>query len=146
MTPEEVIDLLSLISARDNRTVGQATVAAWCDDIGDLAFDDAREAVRQHFREAADTWLMAAHIRRRVKKLRADRLHDFQYVPVPGDESTAVYLRALREQQQAVADGQREPAPALPAGATDRQAELKALCDRSFRRPPRVQRSEGEAS
>jgi hypothetical protein len=50
-------------------------------------------------------WLMAAHVRQRVKKIRAARLHDFQYVPVPGDENTAVYLAALREQRAAVATG-----------------------------------------
>lgn len=116
MTHDEMIDLLSLIAARDNRKIGQTTVAVWLEDIGDLAFTDAREAVAAHYREEPGVWLMAAHVRTRVRKTRAARLHDFQYTPVPGDDSTTVYLAALREQRQAVADGRREPAPELPAG------------------------------
>jgi hypothetical protein len=133
---DEMVDLLTLIAARDNRTVGQTTVAVWLEDIGDLAYADAREAVAAHFREEPGVWLMAAHVRQRVKKIRAARLHDFQYVPVPGDENTAVYLAALREQRAAVADGRREPAPALPPGA-DRSDEVRELCAGAFKRPPR---------
>jgi hypothetical protein len=136
MTGEEVIDLLSLIAARDNRTVGKTTVAVWVEDIGDLDFADARQAVAAHFREEPGVWLMAAHIRRRVRKIRAERLHDFRYVPVPGDENTAVYLAALREQREAVASGRREPAPALPPGA-DRSQELRQLTARAFQRTPK---------
>jgi hypothetical protein len=137
MTPDQIVDLLSLISARDNRTVGQATVAVWLEDIGDLDFDDARQAVAAHFREEPGVWLMAAHVRQRVKKIRADRLHDFQYVPVPGDENTAVYLAALREQREAVASGRREPAPALPPGSAERAAEIRELCAGVFPKPPK---------
>lgn len=137
MNHDEMVDLLTLIAARDNRNVGQTTVAVWLEDIGDLAFTDAREAVAAHFREEPGVWLMAAHVRQRVKKIRATRLHDFQYVPVPGDENTAVYLAALREQREAVASGRREPAPALPPASPEQQRELKALCDEAFKRPPR---------
>lgn len=140
MNHDEMVDLLTLISARDNRTVGQTTVAVWLEDIGDLNFTDAREAVAGHFREEPGVWLMAAHVRQRVKKIRAARLHDFQYVPVPGDENTSVYLAALREQREAVADGRREPAPALPP-ATDRTRELKELCAGAFHRPPKARPS-----
>lgn len=140
MNHDEMVDLLTLIAARDNRAVGQTTVAVWLEDIGDLPFDDAREAVAGHFREEPGVWLMAAHVRQRVKKIRAARLHDFQYVPVPGDDDTRVYLQALREQREAVASGHREPAPApaLPPGASDRGPELRRLMARAFKRPPRA--------
>lgn len=127
MNHDEMVDLLSLIAARDNRNVGQTTIAVWLEDIGDLDFDDARAAVSAHFREEPGVWLMAAHVRQRVKKIRAERLHDFQYVPVPGDENTAVYLKAYREQREAVASGRREPAPALPPGDPERARKLREL-------------------
>lgn len=138
MNHDEMVDLLTLIAARDNRAVGQTTVAVWLEDIGDLPFDDARRAVADHFREEPGVWLMAAHVRQRVKKIRAARLHDFQYVPVPGDDDPRVYLEALRTQREAVASGLREPAPALPAGTSDRGPELRRLMARAFKRPPRV--------
>jgi hypothetical protein len=114
---DEMVDLLSLISARDNRTVGHTTVMAWLEDIGDLAFIDCKEAVTRHFRDSTD-WLMPATVRRLVKTVRAGRLEGFQYVPVEGDDDHRVYLAALRAQRQAVADGRREAAPALEGGTT----------------------------
>lgn len=136
MTPEQVVDLLTLIAARDRRTIGKTDVTVWAFDIGDLDYDDACQAVADHFREQPDTWLMAGHVRRRVKKMREARLHDFQYVPVPGDENTAVYLKAYREQREAVASGRREPAPALPPGDPERARKLRELCDGAFHEPP----------
>lgn len=119
MTPEQVVDLLSAIAARDRRTVGKADVIAWHTDVGDLPFDDALTAVSVHFRESTD-WMLPAHLRRIVHRIRADRLGP----PGPGltgppppvhpDEGPAAYLAALRAQQARIADGSF--APALPAG------------------------------
>jgi hypothetical protein len=53
MTPEQVVDLLTLIAARDRRTIGKTDVTVWAFDIGDLDYDDACRAVADHFREAA---------------------------------------------------------------------------------------------
>lgn len=133
MSPDEVLDLLTLIAVRDNRTVGRTTAIVWHEDIGDLNFTDCREAVARHFRESTE-WLMPATVRRLVKALRSERLEGFQYVPVEGDDNTAVYLRNLREQRAAVADGLREPAPALPAGKP-RARELEAMLAEAFPRP-----------
>ena len=130
MDRNEVVDILTLIAARDRRTVGQADVAAWLEDIGDLLFEDARTAVARHFRESTD-WLMPANVRRIVKKIRAERLEGFQYVPVEGDEDPDVYLAAVRAQRAAVADGQREAAPAIEAGEP---REVRALISGAFHR------------
>jgi hypothetical protein len=136
VTPDQTVDLLSLIAARDRRTIGKIDAMAWHEDIGDLSFDDAREAVALHFRQSTD-WLMPKHVRDLVKKIREQRLEGFQYVPVPGDENTAVYLKNLREQRAAVADGLREPAPAIEAGTT---RPVRELLDGAFRKPPRGDR------
>lgn len=140
MNHDEMVDLLSLISARDNRTVGRATVLAWLEDIGDLAFTDAREAVARHFRDSTE-WLMAAAVRRLVKQIRAERLEGFQYVAVEGDDDPQVYLAALRAQRRAVASGERPAAPAAIEAIEaieapgPRKQPVEALAERAFRRP-----------
>jgi hypothetical protein len=72
MNNSEIAKLLALAASRDQRTVGDADVLAWHEDIGDLDFDDAREALRRHFRESTDR-LMPAHIRRLVRTIREER-------------------------------------------------------------------------
>lgn len=72
MTRAEVALLLGLAAGRDQRTVGEADVLAWHEDIGDLDFNDAREAVSMHYRESTDR-VMPAHIRRLVRQIRDER-------------------------------------------------------------------------
>jgi hypothetical protein len=144
MTPDEVLDLLTLIAVRDNRTVGRTTAVVWHEDIGDLNFADCREAVGRHFRESTD-WLMPATIRRLVKSIRAERLEGFQYVPVEGDEHTAVYLANFRAQRAAVADGHRPAAlPALPSGP--RAEAVRELVAGVFPEPPVSDEAPGRES
>lgn len=75
MTPEEVIDLLSIITGYDRRTVGQVDVESWLralDDprIPNLAYDECVDAVITHYRDTTD-FIMPAHILNRVKADRA---------------------------------------------------------------------------
>jgi hypothetical protein len=112
------------------------TPDAWHDVIGDLPLADCREAVKTVVDR--QPFVAPAEIRAEVRRIRAARLHDFQYVPVPGDDDPRVYLEALRVQREAVASGLREPAPALPAGTSDRGPELRRLMARAFKRPPRA--------
>lgn len=115
MTPEEVFNLLTQkIAPRDGRTIGKVDVAIWHEDISDLDFGDACEAVARHFRQTPDTWLKAGHVRAIVRKIREERLGGFQYVAVAGDDDPKVYLECYRAQREAVASGRREAAPALP--------------------------------
>lgn len=122
MTPEQVVDLLTLIAARDRRTLGKADVTVWAYDIGDLDFTDAQQAVADHFREDPDVWLMAGHVRKRVKAIREARIGPpgpgLSPVPPPADpDDPKAYMAALRAQQARVADG-TEQVPAIEAGAT----------------------------
>lgn len=121
MNRDEMVDLLSLIAARDNRNVGQTTVAVWLEDIGDLDFRDARRAVSDHFRDEPGVWLMAGHIRARVKAVREARLGPpgpgLSPIPPPADpDDPKAYRAALREQQARIAAGV-EQVPAIEAGA-----------------------------
>lgn len=120
MRPEQVVDLLTLIAARDRRTLGKADVTVWSFDIGDLDYDDACQAVAEHFREEPETWLMAGHVRKRVKAIREARIGPagpgLSPIPPPADpDDPTAYMAALRAQQARIAAG-AETVPAIEAG------------------------------
>jgi hypothetical protein len=73
MTPGDVARVLAAAAGRDNRTIGDSDVLAWHQDIGDLNFGDALEAVSLHYRETTDR-LMPAHVRRLAHQLARARL------------------------------------------------------------------------
>ncbi len=72
MNLEETGAVLGKAAAFDNRTIGQASLLAWHEVLGDLDLGDCLDAIAQHHRESTE-YLMPAHIRRRALKLRADR-------------------------------------------------------------------------
>lgn len=72
MKRSEISVLLAACAARDARTVGEADVEAWFEDLGDLDFEDARQAVSQHYRESTDR-IMPAHIRKLSRIIRDKR-------------------------------------------------------------------------
>jgi hypothetical protein len=74
MTTDDVVDLLSAITAYDNRNASQATVLAWAKaaELGRWTLPEALDAVHAHFAESTD-FLMPAHITTRVKATRQDR-------------------------------------------------------------------------
>lgn len=72
MNRSETALLLGAMAARDQRTVGEADVLAWYEDLGDLPFEDCRAAVSRHFRDSTER-IMPAHIRRQVRILRDER-------------------------------------------------------------------------
>lgn len=123
MTPEEVFDLLTQkIQPRDGRTVGKVDVAVWFEDIGDLNYADACEAVALHFREA-DGWLMPKHIHDLVKRIRAGRLADSdQVIPAADPDDPKAYIAALRSNYRDLADGV-PPRRAIAAGPATEGAD-----------------------
>lgn len=115
MTPADAAELLTLAAAFDRRTIGKADAIAWSDALAGLEPTDCAEAIRAHFRESTD-YLMPAHVRQGVRKIRADRVraadsslldpHDVDPADVNG------YLEARRRRIAAVAAGydvDREP-------------------------------------
>ncbi|MDG4796198.1 hypothetical protein [Micromonospora sp. WMMD1082] len=103
MTPPQVAAILALAAARDRRTVGEVDVRAWHEDIGDLDFDDARNAVSRHFRESTE-YLMPVHVRRIATELRRQRRE----------------LEAEQERRKAI-----EAYAATAGPLTDRSAEIQ---------------------
>ena len=74
MTHDEVVDLLTAVSAYDNRKANPASVLAWgkAAELGRWTLQEALQAVHEHFAENPD-YLMPAHITARVKASRQDR-------------------------------------------------------------------------
>ena len=72
MNRNETIDLLTAIAAFDQRTVGQADVAAWHAVVGDLDARDAAQAVIEHHKHSTDR-IKPAHVISIVRGIRNDR-------------------------------------------------------------------------
>lgn len=108
MHKSHIAAVLGLIAARDRRTIGETDIRAWHQDIGDLDFDVACEAVSVHFRESTE-YLMPAHLRRIAAGIIRER------------------RRQLREaeEQRAI-----EQYAAAAGPLTDRSAEIQAFVGR----------------
>lgn len=126
MNRNEVIDLLTIIAAVDNRQVGQITVEAWLDAIGDLAFTDCREAVRQHRRTSTE-WLMPAHVRDLVQRVVDHRQSSANTVlPTANPDREAEYRAELADIRRRLgAAGNVLPFRAIPAAKSGPSAEFQ---------------------
>jgi hypothetical protein len=114
MTRDETIDLLTLAAAYDRRKPGNADIDAWHLAVGDLSFEDSKLAVAGHYRDCAD-WLMPAHVRVRVKAIRAERIaHSLIPAPDP-DLDPAAHKAALAGSVRMAADGLLPPAEPIAA-------------------------------
>lgn len=72
MTPGDTARVLAKAAAFDQRTVGQADVAAWHEALHDLDVTDALAAVTRHY-AANDQRLMPVHVRRLATELDRER-------------------------------------------------------------------------
>jgi hypothetical protein len=105
MTKTETALLLAQVCAFDRRTVGESDVTAWQAALDDIDLTDAQLAVTQHYRESTE-WLMVAHVRAGVRRLRAARLAEApEPVPEADPDDVVGYQRALRAQRLAAASG-----------------------------------------
>lgn len=75
MTELECAQLLTAISAVDNRTVGVETVKMWHKSIGHLSADVALEAVHLHFKEST-MYLVPAHVTAGARRVEERRLRE----------------------------------------------------------------------
>lgn len=74
MTHNEIIDLLTAVSAFDNRRPNPAAVAAWgkAAELGRWTLAEALDAVTLHFADSTE-YLMPAHITKLIRSSRQDR-------------------------------------------------------------------------
>lgn len=73
MTREEFHALLTRLQVLDNRQVDRVTADAWWPIIGHLRYDDALEALNNHFRDNPDTYLRPGHIAQGARRIREAR-------------------------------------------------------------------------
>lgn len=68
MNIQETNQLLIRIQVIDNRQIGDSTVIAWHELVGDLDYAMASEAVKLHFRDST-AYLTPAHVRAGVERI-----------------------------------------------------------------------------
>lgn len=73
MKAAEAAGLLTVAAAFDNRKPDEDAARAWAAAMGDLPFEDCRDAIVAHYRESHE-WLMPGHVIARVRRLREKRL------------------------------------------------------------------------
>lgn len=74
LSHDQVVDLLTAVSAYDNRKPNPASILAWgkAAEIGRWTLREALDAVHAHFSEDTD-YLMPAHVGNRIRVARQDR-------------------------------------------------------------------------
>lgn len=72
MNRAQVAELLTLITAFDRRTLGDADIVAWHSVLDDIEVTDAAEAVRRHYRTSSE-WIMPADVRRGAAEVVRER-------------------------------------------------------------------------
>lgn len=119
---EEAGELLGLAAARDQRTVGDADIMAWHDDLNAAAvsFNDAKTALTAFYQEMASRRPQDRFRATPVdlidiaKRARRERVANLRYDGDP-DESPRQYLANLRARTKALADGRIGPGTGLRA-------------------------------
>lgn len=102
MTRDQVVDLLTAISAYDKRKPDAASILAWgkSAELGRWTLPEALEAVHEHFANET-AYLMPAHITARVKASRQDRAMREEALALeaaPSDPATAARITAVVEE------------------------------------------------
>lgn len=73
MDTEDIIDLLTIVSVGDKRTIGEADVILWQRVLTGLTKDDCLDAIEAHRRDQPGVFLEPGHVVKRVKALVTDR-------------------------------------------------------------------------
>jgi hypothetical protein len=121
ITVDQVTSLLQQAAARDQRIVGEADILAWWSDLNTahVRYDDAQTALGHYYAEVWPREDPAKRFRATapvlieiVLAMRKRRLAESNFVYEPRfGETGAEYVRRLREQTAAVADGLVPPQP-----------------------------------
>jgi hypothetical protein len=104
MNRDEIIELLQVIHAYDNRKIDGITVAAWSESARRARWTvrEATEAVHEHFANTPGTWLMPGHVTERVRASRRqpapiDELRALEPAPPASPEKRAAVMDMVRQ-------------------------------------------------
>lgn len=97
MNVEQTNQLLMRVQAIDNRPIGDSTLVAWHELVGDLDYGMAVEAVWLHRREST-AYLTPAHVRANVERMLLASLgareDEYGNTVEPDQTALAAYRRA----------------------------------------------------
>lgn len=110
MNQAETARVLAVVQAFDNRSVGEINVAAWQRVLRDINFEDAQQAVIDHYCECRD-WIMPADVRSAA-------------IAIARHREGVAKLATLEAEHYLL-----EEAPTTPMG----QAEWEAFCEQAKR-------------
>ncbi|AWN03659.1 helicase loader [Gordonia phage Jace] len=99
MTPDDIIELLQLVTTYDNRNTDPYMEASWLDAalVARWNVDDAFGAVRQHFAHSTD-WIMPGHVTAIIRQKRSGPAPFAEVRALPMAPPARAELRAqLRE-------------------------------------------------
>lgn len=132
MTPGDVARVLTAAAARDGRTIGDADVLAWHQDIGDLEYADALEAVSRHYQHTTDR-LMPAHLRQLAGDIDRERRRAArEAAELEAKQRAAIDRGPTRDRSAEVTALVRQVIEQLPGDPSDRiheRARLRARRD-----------------
>lgn len=126
MTPAETTKLLAICSSFDNRKPNPETVTAWGGVMGDLRYEDCRDAVLAHYATSRE-WIMPADIRTAVRRLRAKRIAQAGDPTPPPDLTPLETIAWLKERNRRVANGEQVEPQGYGALESRRLPELRAF-------------------
>ncbi len=85
MTEEETAKLLTLAAMVDNRPVSEESVIVWAEVLGNVSYEDACEALREHYRHST-AWLMPANIISIVASIKKRRTENATMSPATPED------------------------------------------------------------
>lgn len=105
MTPAEAAALLTVCAAYDNRKPDADAAQAWALALDGLPFTDCRDVIVEHYRRSSD-WVMPAHIRTAVRKIRDKRIAEAGDLTPPRGLTDAQEREWLGEARRRIGDGE----------------------------------------
>lgn len=148
MTPGEMARVLAKCAAYDQRTIGDADVAAWHEAVGDLGYDDALAAVTRHYRTSRDR-MWPADLREQVVAIRnarhQDEPHEIRALP-SRFEADQIRDQRIRDNVRRLAAGMTVPddPPDDPHAAAINRAKRERAASGRPAPAPRQRRTGGK--
>lgn len=131
MTPAEAQVLLTMASSVDNRKIDETgdTAKAWAAMLEDIRFEDARDALKEHFMTSTE-YLMPVMIRTAVKRMRAKRIEAHPPLTPPPGLDVAETNQWLKEARRRIGDGEQIDSDAAYELKPRNLGDLKQLMPR----------------
>lgn len=117
VTAPEASVLLTVAALYDNRKPDQYVAREWADALKDHDFEDAKQAIRDHYRTPGTGYLTVADVIAGIRRIRDERvkaspdpfeveLPEYLQLMEDGPEFNAAYLEWLQRQTAAAAAGE----------------------------------------